>query len=136
MCCWPLLPHLLILAAFNRAYRAYRPYLQANNVGKQPTNLAWILEIMYTSKVLTPCGLSAGYQRLDYAVGAVLKDMGNTLTVAYAHNVDASLSAGAEISKRLNEKEGTSFTLGCASDPLSSLSARHSCNKPCAPVLP
>ena len=56
--------------------------------------------------------LAAGYQRLDYAVGALLKDMGNTLTVAYAHNVDASLSAGAEISKRLNEKEGTSFTLG------------------------
>ena len=45
-------------------------------------------------------------------MGALLKDMGNTLTVAYAHNVDASLSAGAEISKRLNEKEGTSFTLG------------------------
>lgn len=42
----------------------------------------------------------------------VLRDLGNTVTVAYAHNVDASLTAGAEISKRLNEKEGTSFTLG------------------------
>lgn len=69
-------------------------------------------------------------------MGALLKDMGNTLTVAYAHNVDASLSAGAEISKRLNEKEGTSFTLGCAPDPLSNLSAGHSCNSPCAPVSP
>jgi len=61
---------------------------------------------------VTKWSAGVGYQRLDYAVGALLKDMGNTLTVAYAHNVDASLSAGAEISKRLNEKEGTSFTLG------------------------
>ncbi len=55
--------------------------------------------------------VSAGYQRLDYAAGVLLKD-NKTLTVAYAHNVDATLAAGAEITKQLEEKEGTSFTLG------------------------
>ena len=55
--------------------------------------------------------LPAGYQRLDYALGVLLKDT-NVVTVGYAHNVDATLAAGAEMTKHLNEKEGTSFTLG------------------------
>lgn len=59
--------------------------------------------------------LCAGYQRLDYAIGVLLKDMGKVMTVSYAHNVDATTAAGAEVSKRLDEKEWTTFTLGCAS---------------------
>ena len=56
----------------------------------------------------------AGYQRLDYTVGVLLKDMGKVVTASYAHNVDAATVAGAEISRRLDDKDVTTFTLGCA----------------------
>ncbi len=59
-------------------------------------------------------GIDAGYQRLDYAIGVLLKDMGKAVTVSYAHNVDATTAAGAEVTKRLDDKDTTSFTLGCA----------------------
>ena len=39
------------------------------------------------------------------------------LTASYAHNIDAATSAGAEVSKRLDEKEITTITLGCALAP-------------------
>ncbi len=55
----------------------------------------------------------AGYQRLDYAIGVLLKDMGKVLSVSYAHNVDATTAAGAEVSKRLDDKDAAAFTLGC-----------------------
>ena len=45
----------------------------------------------------------------------LLKDLGKVVTASYAHNVDASTVAGAEISRRLDDKEVTTFTLGCAS---------------------
>ncbi|EIE23531.1 voltage-dependent anion-selective channel protein [Coccomyxa subellipsoidea C-169] len=61
---------------------------------------------------VTKWAAGAGYQRLDYAVGVLLKDMGKVMTVSYAHNVDATTAAGAEVSKRLDEKEFTTFTLG------------------------
>lgn len=47
-------------------------------------------------------------------MGVLLKDMGKVVTASYAHNVDAATVAGAEISRRLDDKEVTTFTLGCA----------------------
>ena len=46
-------------------------------------------------------------------MGFLLKDMGKVLTASYAHNIDAATVAGAEVSRRLDEKEVTTFTLGC-----------------------
>jgi hypothetical protein len=62
----------------------------------------------------SPC---AGYQRLDYTMGLLLKDMGKVVSASYAHNIDAATVAGAEVSRRLDEKEITTFTLGCARAP-------------------
>jgi cellulase/cellobiase CelA1 len=59
----------------------------------------------------------AGYQRLDWAAGLLLKDLGKTLTVSYAHNVDATLAAGAEVSKRLEDNGPTTFVFGQATLP-------------------
>lgn len=67
--------------------------------------------MLYRLRLTATLCLTAGYQRLDYALGVLLKDT-NVVTVGYAHNVDATLAAGAEVTKHLNEKEGTSFTLG------------------------
>lgn len=39
--------------------------------------------------------------------------MGKVLSVSYAHNVDATTAAGAEVSKRLDDKDAAAFTLGC-----------------------
>lgn len=76
--------------------------------------------LTYTSRELSSrpvkcfVGIAAGYQRLDYAIGVLLKDMGKAVTVSYAHNVDATTAAGAEVTKRLDDKDATTFTLGCA----------------------
>ena len=51
----------------------------------------------------------------DYSVGVLLKDLGKVLTVSYAHNIDPTSSVGAEVTKKLEEKEATVFALGCVS---------------------
>lgn len=56
----------------------------------------------------------AGYVQRDYSVGVLLKDLGKVLTVSYAHNIDPTSSVGAEVTKKLEEKEATVFALGCA----------------------
>ncbi len=50
-------------------------------------------------------------------MGLLLKDMGKVVSASYAHNIDAATVAGAEVSRRLDEKEITTFTLGCARAP-------------------
>ena len=56
-------------------------------------------------------------------MGVLLKDMGKVVTASYAHNVDAATVAGAEISRRLDDKEVTTFTLGCAPRPPTALAS-------------
>ena len=64
---------------------------------------------------LTPAAAgAAGYVQRDYSVGVLLKDLGKVLTVSYAHNIDPTSSVGAEVTKKLEEKEATVFALGCA----------------------
>ena len=60
------------------------------------------------------CCWVAGYVQRDYSVGVLLKDLGKVLTVSYAHNIDPTSSVGAEVTKKLEEKEATVFALGCA----------------------
>jgi hypothetical protein len=62
-----------------------------------------------------PSGRAApGYVQRDYSVGVLLKDMGKVLNVSYAHNIDPTSSVGAEVTKKLEEKEATVFALGRA----------------------
>ena len=63
--------------------------------------------------VLRPVWRAAGYVQRDYSVGVLLKDLGKVLTVSYAHNIDPTSSVGAEVTKKLEEKEATVFALGC-----------------------
>ena len=60
------------------------------------------------------CCWVAGYVQRDYSVGVLLKDLGKVLTVSYAHNIDPTSSVGAEVTKKLEEKEATVFALGYA----------------------
>lgn len=62
----------------------------------------------------------------DYSVGVLLKDMGKVLSVSYAHNIDPTSSVGAEVTKKLEEKEATVFALGCARSRAVRRAAGHS----------
>ena len=90
---WPPLPSQLVFACCGRVYTCL------------------------TSCVLVCCGggadhgLAAGYNAPDYQAGISLVDMGETLKLSYAHNIDARSTAGAEVQRKLN-KDLTSFTLG------------------------
>ena len=64
------------------------------------------------------CYCAAGYVQRDYSVGVLLKDLGKVLTVSYAHNIDPTSSVGAEVTKKLEEKEATVFALGCVRHPV------------------
>ena len=56
----------------------------------------------------------AGYTKLDYQVAALLTDMGETAKLSYAHNIDPTTTAGAEVVKSLkSEATPTVITLGC-----------------------
>ncbi|KAK9828428.1 hypothetical protein WJX81_007295 [Elliptochloris bilobata] len=63
---------------------------------------------------ITRWSVGAGYVQRDYSVGVLLKDLGKVLTVSYAHNIDPTSSVGAEVTKKLEEKEATVFALGYA----------------------
>jgi voltage-dependent anion channel protein 2 len=72
-------------------------------------------EVAYDTEksAITKWSVGAGYNAPDYQAGISLVDMGETLKLSYAHNIDARSTAGAEVQRKLN-KDLTSFTLGYA----------------------
>ena len=50
--------------------------------------------------------------RPDYQASALLTDLGRTLKLGYAHNIDSRTVAGAEVTKALDGSADTGFALG------------------------
>eukprot|EP00891_Asterochloris_glomerata_P009541 jgi/Astpho2/9541/Aster-03826 len=51
---------------------------------------------------VTAWSAGLGYHGLDYQLGGILTDRGNTLKLHYAHNLDAARTAGAEVTRPIN----------------------------------
>lgn len=62
---------------------------------------------------LTKYNVGVGYQGGDFQVAAFLADKGTTAKLAYAHNVTATATVGAEIVRKLATSD-TTFTVGYA----------------------
>lgn len=60
---------------------------------------------------ITKYTVGLGYNGPDYQAAAILSDFSDTLTLSYAHNIDKTTSAGAEVVRKLSESD-TKFTLG------------------------
>jgi voltage-dependent anion channel protein 2 len=64
-------------------------------------------------KALAAWSVGAALTRPDYQASALLADLGRTLKLGYAHNIDARTVAGAEVTKALGgSAEPACFALG------------------------
>jgi voltage-dependent anion channel protein 2 len=63
-------------------------------------------------KALSAWSIGTALTRPDYQASALLTDMGRSLKLGYAHNLDARTVAGAEVTRSLDGSAETAFALG------------------------
>lgn len=64
--------------------------------------------------LVTKYNVVIGYHAPDYQVAAYVTDMGANAKLAYAHNINASTTVGAEVARALSGTGATAFTLAYA----------------------